>query len=457
MKILTNHKATSSAVAAVLLIVGLAIGGGVGYFYTSSTASSGTATTTVTTGGSTVTTGGSTVTVGGSTVTTTAVAGPQTYTIGTVLPTTGQYASYGVSFQNAVNLAVKQMNANLTAAGSNIQFAVVSADDAGTASGALSALQSEFQAKGIQVEIGPLTSGEVQGVVQFATQNHIVILPGAATATSLIGISPYVYRPGQPGDQLEGTSIALSIIQTGGKNVVYLYRDDTSETGTFNIAKGIMTAAGLQVQGIALPANQADYSAQVQTAGADVANYLSGGGTLTNTVVAIGDGDGEAQNVFQHANTDPNLGKVRWYGIESLKDPTLLTSSVGAFMSQVSLTISAPSTSLSPQFAYFNTTYTAAFGTAPLPFTNYFYDNAWIAMLSVLAAGSYDGSKIIQVLPTVVDHFFGSSSTAIWLVNHDQSIGFYDVLKCEVVSGANTFVKIGSYNGQTNQLILTGT
>jgi branched-chain amino acid transport system substrate-binding protein len=439
MNISLNHKAISSAIAAVLLIVGLAVGAGAGYFASSSTASGTT----------------HTVTTGGSTVTTTVAAGAQTYTIGTVLPTTGTYASYGVSFQNSVNLAVKQMNANLSAAGSNIQFKVVSADDAGTAAGALTAITSEFQTSGIQAEIGPLTSGEVQGVVQYAGQNHIVVLPGAATATSLQGISPYVYRPGQPGDQFEGTVIAQSIIQTGGKNVVYLYRDDTSESGTFNIAKGIMVAAGLTVQGIALPANQADYSAQVQTAGTDVATFLSGGGTTSNTVVALGDGGTEAQNVFQHAATDPNLGKVRWYGIESLADPTLLKSSVGAFMAQVSLTIAAPTVLNSPQFQYFNATYTKQFGTAPLPYSNYFYDNAWIAMLSILAAGSNDGSKIIQVLPAVVNHFFGSSSTGIWLVHHDQSIALYDVLKCEVVSGANTFVKIGSYNGGTNQLTLS--
>jgi len=438
MNIFQNHKAISSAVAAVLLIVGLAVGAGAGYFASSSSATGTT----------------HTVTTGGSTVTTTVAQGAQTYTIGTVLPTTGTYASYGVSFQNSVNLAVKQMNANLTAAGSNIQFKVVSADDAGTAAGALSAITSEFQTSGIQAEIGPLTSGEVQGVVQYAGQNHIVVLPGAATATSLQGISPYVFRPGQPGDQFEGTVIAQSIIQTGGKNVVYLYRDDTSETGTFNIAKGLMVAAGLTVQGIALPANQADYSAQVQTAGTDVSAFLSGGGTTSNTVVALGDGGTEAQNVFTHAATDPNLGKVRWYGIESLADPTLLKSAVGGFMSQVSLTIAAPTTLNSPQFQYFNTTYTKMFNTPPLPYSNYFYDNAWIAMLSILAAGANDGAKIIQVLPAVVNHFFGSSSTGIWLVHHDQSIALYDVLKCESISGSNTFVKIGSYNGGTNQLTL---
>ncbi|HEV2120463.1 MAG TPA: hypothetical protein VGS11_10235, partial [Candidatus Bathyarchaeia archaeon] len=117
MNISQNHKAISSAIATVLLIVGLAVGAGAGYFYVSSTASGTT----------------KTITVGGTTVTSsvTGAPGPVTYTIGTVLPTTQTYGSYGVSFQNSVNLAVKQMNANLTAVGSNIQFKVVSADDAG--------------------------------------------------------------------------------------------------------------------------------------------------------------------------------------------------------------------------------------------------------------------------------------------------------------------------------------
>lgn len=439
MKIFSNHKAISSTVGASLLIVGLLIGIGGGYLAASSV--SGTTT--------------KTITVGGVTTTVTGAAGPVTYTIGTVLPLTGTYGSYGVSFQNSVNLAVKQMNANLSAVGSNIQFKVVSADDAGSPQTALSAVQSEFQSSGIQVEIGPLTSGEVKGVVQYANQNHIVILPGAATATSLIGVSQYLFRPGQPGDQFEGTVIAQSVIQTGGKNVVYLYRDDTSEYGTFNISSRIMLASGLKVQGIALTPNQQDYAAQVQSAGTYLATYLSGGGTTSNTVVVLGDGGTEAQNVFQHAATDPNLGKVRWYGIESLEDPTLLKSSVGPFMSQVSLTIATPTVLSSPQFKYFNATYTAVYGKPPLPFSNYFYDNAWIAMLSVLAAGANDGTKISQVLPLVADHFYGSASTGIWLVSHDQSIALYDVLKAQSAGGVITFVKIGSYNGGTNILTLS--
>jgi len=434
LKILANHRAISSTIAAVLLVVGLIVGAGVGYGITAGSAAPSTVTSTAT-------------------ITATSSA-PKTvtYTIGSIQPLTGSLSSFGVSFANSVKLAVSQMNANLSAAGSNIQFSVLSADDGQTPQGALSALQSEFQSAGIQAVIGPLTSAEVQGVVQYATQNHIVVLPGAATATALIGASQYLFRPGQPGDQFEGNVIAQSVIQTGGKNVVYLYRNDISEYGTFNISSKVMLQAGLKVQGIALPAGQTDYAAQVQAASTAVAQYLASGGT---TVVVLGNHGTEAQNVFTHAATDPNLTKVRWYGIEALNDQALLGSSVASFMAKSNLTISAPTILNSPQFGYFNSTYTKAYGGPPQPFSSFFYDNAWIAMLSILVAGN-NGQRISNVLPLVAGHYYGASSTGIWLKSHDQSIALYDVLKCVQQGGKVTFVSIGQYNGGTNQLTLTG-
>src|SRR5579864_6863536 len=88
--------------AIALLVVGLVIGGAVGYSATLLAAPS------------------------------TSTSKSITYTIGSIEPLSGTYAVYGQSFLQASQLAVKQMNANLTAAGSNIQFSVVSADDAGT-------------------------------------------------------------------------------------------------------------------------------------------------------------------------------------------------------------------------------------------------------------------------------------------------------------------------------------
>jgi ABC-type branched-subunit amino acid transport system substrate-binding protein len=194
-KINGKNSGISTAIAAVLLIVGLVVGAGVGYAATSSatktttvssvmtsTVGGGAGQTVTVNQGTTVTqemtvTQGTTVTQGG--------GGPKTYTIGSIEPLSGTYAAYGESFLQSVQLAVSQMNANLSAAGNPIQFNVVSADDAGVPSQAASALATMYATYGIHVLIGPLTSGEVTGVLQTADTDHVIVMPPAATATSL--------------------------------------------------------------------------------------------------------------------------------------------------------------------------------------------------------------------------------------------------------------------------------
>ncbi len=135
-----------------LLVIGLVIGGAVGYTVTAVAPSTSAA---------------------------------KTYYIGSIEPLSGGDAAYGQSFLQADQLAVAQMNANLSAAGNKIQFKVVSADDAGLPATAASALSTMYATYGIHVLIGPLTSPEVVGVLQTADTDHIVVMPPAASATSL--------------------------------------------------------------------------------------------------------------------------------------------------------------------------------------------------------------------------------------------------------------------------------
>src|SRR5437867_12022051 len=102
-----------------------------------------------------------------------ATTGTKTYTIGIVFPLARTLADFGKSFVNAVNLAVDQMNENLTSAGSSIRFKTVVQDDKGTPAGALSAVQAIYQSSSAQLIIGPLTTSEVLGARGYANTNKI--------------------------------------------------------------------------------------------------------------------------------------------------------------------------------------------------------------------------------------------------------------------------------------------
>jgi ABC-type branched-subunit amino acid transport system substrate-binding protein len=419
-----------STTAIALLVIGLVVGGAIGYSVTFLTPS---------------------------TTTTTS----KTITIGSIEPLTGTFGVYGVSFLDASKLAVSQMNANLTAAGSNIQFNLVSGDDQSTPNVALSALQSMYQTYGVHVIIGPLTSAEVQGLLQTADTDHIVVLPPAATATSLNypkSSTNYLLRPGQPGDQYEGAALAKTVIQLGAKNVVFLYRDDTSESGTFNYSSSLMTSAGLKVSGVSFQPSQSDYSAQVATAESDAQSFLTGGGTTANTVVVCAcSGPTENQNIFTHASSDQYLSSIRWFGVEAIDTPTLLTSSTGAWMSKVNFTITSPAAFSTPQFNYFNSTFIAAYGQAPQPYSNYAYDNTWIAMLAILmTGGNNNGADILNAVPLAADHYFGATGTGVWLDNNNaQTFAIYNILECVPATGGSTTTQIGTYSGATDTVTLT--
>ncbi len=248
------------------------------------------------------------------------------------------------------------------------------------------------------------------------------------------------------------------MIQLGAKNVVFLYRDDTSEYGTFNISSAIMKTAGLNVMGISFQPSQTDYSAQVATAESDAQTFLTSGGTTANTVVVLaGSGVTENQNIFTHAASDQYLSSIRWFGVEAIDTPTLLTSSTGPWMATVNFTITSPAAFASPQLTFFNTTFIAAYGSPPQPYSNYAYDNTWIAMLAILIAGSNNGPSILSATPLAADHYFGATGTGVWLDNNNaQTFAIYNILKVIPQSStASTTTQIGSYNGATNLVTLT--
>ncbi|TLY00478.1 MAG: amino acid ABC transporter substrate-binding protein [Thaumarchaeota archaeon] len=392
-----------------------------------------------------------------------ATTGTKTYTIGIVFPLTGTLADFGKSFVNAVNLAVDQMNENLTSAGSSIRFKTVVQDDKGTPAGALSAVQAIYQSSSAQLIIGPLTTSEVLGARDYANTNKIVLLPPASSGTAasfpiLPGVPHYLFRPGQPGDNFEGSALAQLAVLFQMKNIVYLYRADSSGSGKYNFTKGLLAQAGIQQTGIQIPPDQNDYSSVVSTASSDVAQVISSGGSYATTAVMIDDYGKEAQNIFTHASTDPQLTKVRWIGVEALNDNTLLSNpTTGAFISLVKLTITTAYTPSSPQGRVFLNTFKAKYGSPPEPFSNYAYDVTWVGMLSVLATGVYSGPAIVAVLPQVANHYFGASGTPTFLdKNGDQAIAYFAIDLAFQNGTAYAYKQIGLYDGAANKVTLTG-
>jgi ABC-type branched-subunit amino acid transport system substrate-binding protein len=376
-------------------------------------------------------------------------AGPQTYTLGIALPYTGSLGSFGTDFQKGVELAVEQMNAELEAAGANVRFQTASADTEGTPEGALKAVQTVVQTSGAKVVIGPLTTSEVLGAKQFADENDVIIVAPASSGLSGAIAGDNIFRVMYPPDTYAARALAEIAVRRGYENIAAIVLDDPFGNGLIDLfTQTFQEKGGKEVAVIKYAPEPPDLSGEASQLSAEVARLSAAGETAVFAVAFLGD----AQKLLQQAVTDPTLGTVDWLGIENLVNPDILGDPAHAeFLANVGLTSVSFGDAQNPNTQPFIDAFVAKNGAEPGPFTNYAYDAANIAMLTMLSAGN-DGQAVKSMLPFISNHYIGTAFQAFLDANDDQAIAYYTIFQLN--PEGTEFVPIGDYDGQTGAVTL---
>ncbi len=372
-------------------------------------------------------------------------SGPQTYVLGVAQPFTGPLGSFGTDFGKAIELAVEEMNAELSGAGSNVQFQIASADTEGTPDGAAKAVQTVVQTSGAQVVVGPLTTSEILGAKQFADDNGIVLVAPASSGVAGAIAGDNIFRLMNPPDTFGGKAFLHIIEQRGYANLVILQVDDVFGNG---LATLIDEGFDGEVANVTYAPDPADLSGEVSSISAEVARLSANGSTAFFCICYLGD----AQKVLQQATVDANLGTVDWLGVENLRNEELLADPAYAtFLGQVNFTSVSSSSRSTPNTQPFIDAFVAKNGTEPGPFTNYAYDAANVAMLSMIAANN-SGEGVKSILPFIANHYIGTQVQTFLDENGDQAIAYLAVYK--VAADGSAFEEVGSYDGATDVLTM---
>jgi branched-chain amino acid transport system substrate-binding protein len=373
----------------------------------------------------------------------------ETYVLGVAQPFTGPLGSFGTDFSKGIELAVEEMNAELEAAGSNVHFEIASADTEGTPEGAAQAVQTIVQTTGAQVIVGPLTTSEVLGAKQFVDENDIVIVAPASSGAAAGIPDDNIFRVIYPSDNFAAQAFAEIAVSRGYQNVAILYVDDPFGNG---LAESFTTdfaeLGGGEVVSIPYAPDPTDLSSEATSLSAEVSRLMSAGDTAVLCVCFLAD----AQKLFQVTMIDPVLTSVEWMGIENLANAEMLADAGHAEFLQnanfISVSAVAAPTPLTQPFI---DAFTEKFGTEPGLFTNYAYDAANIAMLSMLVADN-DGAAVSEILPFISNHYIGTSVQAYLDENGDQAIARYGIYK--VSEDASAFDLVGTYDGSSGELSL---
>jgi len=351
-------------------------------------------------------------------------------TIGALLPLSGDLAAYGENERAAIEFAVEEVNAFLTKAGAAWTLKVVFEDTQAQPSVALEKVQS-LAARGIKFIVGPLSSGEVRNIKEYADANKILVVSHASTAPDL-AFDDYIFRFCPQDKSGQGPAIARLICDEGISTVVAVYRNDIWGTGLVGATETRFKELTGKEFAEKMPYDPsapdfrtlaANLASAVETCNADSVLYI---------------GFEEAVNFFKEAETHSILGTIKWYGSDgTCLYPQLLDPAVGDFCVATKFTNTIFAPTKSDKYQKVHDKLVSRLGHEPDPYAYVAYDILWALTYSLLTVNKYDSEAVRAVLPTVTESLFGASGWIVLDENGDRKFGDYDLWRIvEVEAGA---------------------
>jgi branched-chain amino acid transport system substrate-binding protein len=380
-----------------------------------------------------------------------AVAGaalPEEIPIGLAIAVSGGYAVDGPRRLNGAMLAIKEMNELLERIGAPFRFVPVHEDTKASPEEAVNVI-NRFIAQGIKVVVGPLSTSETAAVMPIVDREKVVVISPSSTGQAAAYPDDFVFRAPPP-DTRQGPALAQIIFSLGHDKLVIIARNDDYGKGLADLVKETFTRLGGQVETILYDPNKPDLTAEVNTLAVKVQEF----GADERTAVLIIAFDTDGLQILEKASKIEVLGKVRWFGPDALGRKTFVErEDIASFLKNVNFLGTKPAIARNPVTERFEEAYKREYGEDPTPYAYYAYDAAWLAMLSVLAAGKYDGEAIRQVLPTVAFHFIGATGHKILDENGDAAVADYTLFAVVETPEGFAFKDVGIWRSATEQVV----
>jgi len=348
--------------------------------------------------------------------------------IGALLSLTGALATFGENEQLAAELAAEHVNDLLTTMGANWTLTIVPEDTGTDPDTALTKVES-FNARGIKLIIGPLSSGEVTAIKSYADSNKMLVISQSSTAPDLAIADDYIFRFVATDKLGQGPAVGRMLYDDGKRYIIPVTRDDSWGVGLETAAKKkfVDELGGTFLPGIRYSIDATEFSAEASDLATKVTDAV---GLYGADNVAVWHISFEEVNAFFTAADDyAVLSTVKWYGSDgtAVSGAMLEDQAVIDFAIDVSYpnTIFAPT--VSDKFEMVRQHGLTELGRELDSYSYIIYDIVWAYAFSLLTVDKYDAEAIREVLPTVTESLFGASGWITLDDTGDRMAGDYDI------------------------------
>ena len=344
------------------------------------------------------------------TTTTTTTPKETVIKIGVLTDLSGPLSSDGNDIKKTLEIGKDEINKYFQEKGLPYKVELYFEDTQTNPSIALQKVQS-LKAKGINLIIGPMSSGEVKNIQKYVTSNKMIIISPSSTAIPImIGFAKpedkkYVFRF-VPNDEFQGKAIAGEIKDMGVKEVIILYRGDAWGKGLKNAAVENLKKEGVTViDTIEYPSTPepSDWSPYIQT----LENKLQGKDPKTTAILAIG--FEELATLLSQIKDNSPLLNYKWFGSDGIVDSEKVIKEakdkavkIGLY-STIFYGVSDEAKKLEEEYKK------RGYGEKPRQYALIAYDALWVGAISyadmLKEAGKYDADTLAAKIKENVEKY----------------------------------------------------
>lgn len=414
----------SQTMLAVLLVVGLVVGAGVGYFMAP---------------------GGDEVIV--------EVPGDPIE----VHPLAGKEIRWGVTASSTTGLETTQplveeiiqpdLNDYAEMLGLDITIDLLVEDNQGTAAIALEKTQT-YKAMGINLVQGHGWSSQCGAALSYVNENDMIMVSSSSTSPLYAIPNDMLFRT-CPTDFVQGPAIATMFQTWGIEAVLTMHRADAWGDGIWNVLEPLWEPAGIEDLG------RIRYAGEVT----EFSSYLAQANTLVGEAIETYGIDhvgmqffsfDEIRTIQTQAADYPNLMGIIWMGTESGGRSELMLNEAGDLAVQTrhfSSLMGADEASF--KFMSLDERYMEETERRASFYTGTMYDSNWMIFKGILETGQEGAESIADVFIDLSYEYHGTTGWVSLDANGDRQAQKFDIWGFYTdADGLNTFQKWGVYDGQ---------
>lgn len=181
--------------------------------------------------------------------------------VGSVTPLSGKLAVYGEGFQQAMLLALEEVNG---AGGINGKpMRILYEDNNSTAKDSVSAIQKLITVHKLPLIFGPAASSNFLAVCPVAQENKTILIAAQSAASEITKCGDYVFRV-FPSDELQGKGAAELAASLGYREVVLTYVNNDWGVGLGKVFKdNFLKGGGRIIDEFSHDEGKTDYRSEV--------------------------------------------------------------------------------------------------------------------------------------------------------------------------------------------------